>query len=73
MPRIERSVVFLCITVVALAAMFPGVSALDYAVIELSWALTPDPSSVAILSPTPPGAAQSFSLLSLLPTRAPPA
>ena len=73
MPRVERPVVFLCIAAFAVAAMFPGVSALDYAVIELSWALAADPSSAAVLAPTPPGAEQSTPLLSLLPSRAPPA
>ena len=72
MPTPRRSVVFLCIAAVALAAFLPGVSALDDQVVEPSWVLLPDLSSLVIPDTTASADEQSRSLHSLLPSRAPP-
>ena len=73
MPRPRRSVAFLCIAVVGLAAFLPGVSAFFYAVFEPQWILLPALSSAAAPPATAPRDEQSRPLSSLLPSRAPPA
>jgi hypothetical protein len=73
MPRPRRSVVLLCVAVIALAPFLPGVSALDFAVVEPSFVLLPDLSSAVAPEPTAAADEQPVSLLSLLPSRAPPA
>lgn len=73
MPKPRRSVVFLCIAVIALTAFLPGVSAFDVAVIEPSWVLLPDLSSLLVPTATTRPDEQPRSLRSLLPSRAPPA
>jgi hypothetical protein len=72
-PRPRRSIVFLCIAAVALAAFLPGVSTLDFAVFEPTWVLLPDLASVAVPEAPSAPAEQPLSLLALLPSRAPPA
>jgi len=62
----------LCIVVVALAAVLPGVAAFDYAVPELPWVLLPDLAAAALIPPPPPCDEQPSSLLSLVSSRAPP-
>jgi hypothetical protein len=71
--RPRRSVVFLCIAAIALAAFLPGVSALDALVFEPTWVLLPDLSSLVIPDTTAAPDEQPRSLHSLLPSRAPPA
>jgi hypothetical protein len=73
MPRPRRSIVFLCIAAVALAAFLPGVSAVDHVVFEPTWILLPDLAYVGVPQTPPPANEQPLSLLSLLPSRAPPA
>jgi hypothetical protein len=73
MPRPSRSVVALCVAVIALAAFLPGVSALDYALLEPRWILLPDEAPVPLCITTAPAIEQPRPLLSLLPSRAPPA
>ena len=46
MPRPRRSVVGLCIAVIVLAAFLPGISALDYTLLEPRWVLLPDEVTV---------------------------
>jgi len=72
MMRPRRSVVFLCIAAIALAAFLPGVSALDCVVAEPTWVLLPDLSSLVIPDIRASADEQPCSLLSLLPSRAPP-
>lgn len=69
----RRSVAYLCIVVVALAAFLPGVAAFDYAVPELPWVLLPDLAVTIVLPVAPPCDEQPSSLLSLVSSRAPPA
>ena len=72
MPRPSRSVVGLCVAVIALTAFLPGVSLLDYALFEPQWILLPDEAPVALCITATPGIEQPRPLLSLLPSRAPP-
>ena len=72
MPRPNRSVVGLCIAVIALAAFLPGISLLDYALFEPEWVLLPDDTPVAVCITAIPCDEQPVPQLSLLPSRAPP-
>lgn len=72
MPRPGRSVVGLCIAVIALAAFLPGISSLEYALFEPQWVLLPDDTPVAVCAIGTPGDEQPVPLVSLLPSRAPP-
>jgi hypothetical protein len=73
MPRPRRSVVGLCVAVIVLAAFVPGLSALDYALLEPVWVLLPDEVALAVDLPVAPCDEQPASLLSLVSSRAPPA
>ena len=73
MSRPHRSVVFVCIVAVALAAFLPGASALDFAVFEPTWVLLPDLAPVLVPLAPPVADEQPQSLLSLAASRAPPA
>jgi hypothetical protein len=73
MMRPRRSVVFLCIAAIALAAFLPGVSTVDCVAFEPTWVLLPDLSSLVIRETTAAPHEQRRSLLSVLPSRAPPA
>ena len=73
MPRPKRSVALFCVAVIALASFLPGISALDHAWFELEWVLLPDESTVLVEDPLPAAGERSLQLLSLLPSRAPPA
>jgi hypothetical protein len=70
--RPRRSVVFLCIAAIALAAFLPGAPALDCVVCEPTFVLLPDLSSLVVPVATAPADEQPRSLLSVLPSRAPP-
>jgi hypothetical protein len=70
--RPRRSVVFLCIAAIALAAFLPGAPALECSCVEPAWVLLPDLSSLFIPDAAAPADEQPQSLLSLLPSRAPP-
>ena len=70
--RSRTSVACLCIVVVALAAVLPGVAAIDYAVPELPWILLPDLAATAAIPVAPLADEQPSSLLSLVSSRAPP-
>lgn len=72
MRRPSRPVVYLCVAVIVLAALLPGSSALDYALFEPHWILLPDDAPVVVCHTGTPGREQPASLLSLLPSRAPP-
>ena len=72
MPRPQRSVVFLCIAVVALAAFLPGISALDYAVPQPSFVLLPDLSGVLLALPDTSADEQPVPFDRCVPSRAPP-
>ena len=73
MPRPNRSVAGFCIAVIVLAAFLPGLCAFDYALFEPQWVLLPDEVIVAVDRPDTPCDEQPAPLLSLLPSRAPPA
>jgi len=70
--RSRTSVAYLCIVVVALAAFLPGGAAFDYVVPELPWILLPDLAVTAVVLVAPLCDEQPSSLLSLVPSRAPP-
>ena len=72
MPRPRRSVVGLCIAVIALAAFLPGISSLEYALVAPQWVLLPDDTPVAVCIIATYGDEQPVPLVSLLPSRAPP-
>lgn len=72
MPRPSRSVVGLCIAVIALSAFLPGISSLEYVLFEPQWVLLPDDTLVAVYITATPSNEQPVPLLSLLPSRAPP-
>ena len=72
MPRPSRSLVGLCVAVIALAAFLPGVSSLDYAMYEPQWILLPDEAPIPLFVAATPANEQPRPLLSLLPSRAPP-
>ena len=72
MSRPGRSVVGLCVAAIALTAFLPGVSSLEYAVLEPQWVLFPDDTRLAVSIAGTPGNEQPVPLLSLLPSRAPP-
>lgn len=73
MFRPHRSVAGFCIAVIVLAAFLPGVCALDYALFEPQWVLLPDEITVAVDTPVVVSDEQTVPLLSLVPSRAPPA
>jgi hypothetical protein len=73
MRRSHRRVIGLCVVVIAVAAFLPGISALDFALLEPQWVLLPDDTPVA---PGPAVAScdeQPVPLLRVLSSRAPPA
>lgn len=62
----------LCLAMVAVAVLVPGVATLDCIVFELPWVLLRDTTiAAAVVSPVGPSA-QPPGCLSLLPSRAPP-
>jgi hypothetical protein len=73
MMRPRRSIVFLCIAAIALAAFLPGVSVVDCVVFRPTWVLLPDLSSLVVPDATTRADEQPRSLLPLLPSRGPPA
>jgi hypothetical protein len=70
--RSRKSIAYLCIAVVVLAAVLPGVSALEYAVPQPGWVLLPDLATTLDLPVAPPADEQPDSHLSLASPRAPP-
>jgi hypothetical protein len=72
MPRPQRSLVALCIAVVALAPLLHGIDALAQAVLDPQWVLLPDEVLVCVCSLLEPDPEQPLALVSLLPSRAPP-
>jgi hypothetical protein len=72
MPRPRRSVAGLCIAVIVLAALLPGISAVEYALFEPLWVLLPDEAPVAVVSSIVCGDEQPVPLFGLLSSRAPP-
>jgi hypothetical protein len=72
MRRPSRAIAGLCIAVVALAALLPGIAALESAIFEFSWVLLPDETPLGPCTTPRSGVAQPQSLRSLLPSRAPP-
>ena len=72
MPRPSRSAVGLCIAVIALAAFLPGISSLEYALLEPHWILLPDDTPIGVCNTIVPRDEQLVSFLFLLRSRAPP-
>lgn len=72
MPRPRRPVVGLCVVVIALAAFLPGIS-LESALFAPQWVLLPDDTPVAVCIIATDEDEQPVPLVSLLPSRAPPA
>ena len=72
MPRPNRSVVGVCIAVVAVSAFLPGIFLLEYALFEPQWVLLPDDTLVAVCSTVALRDEQPVPLFSQLPSRAPP-
>jgi hypothetical protein len=73
MLRPSRSAAGVCIAVIVVAAFLPGLCALDYALFEPQWVLLPEEVIVAVDRADTPCDEQPAPLLSLLPSRAPPA
>ena len=73
MPRPNRSVVGLCVVIIAVAACLPGMHALGQALTEPQWVLLPELVSVAHQSPVSPANEQPIPLLQLASSRSPPA
>ncbi len=72
MRRPSRTIAGVCIAVVALSALLPGIASLEYALFEIDWVLLPDQTPRGFCATPRDGDAQPRSLLSLLPSRAPP-
>jgi hypothetical protein len=72
MPRPNRAFVGLCIAVVALSALVPGIGILDDAVFQPRWIQLPDATPGAAVVAIVRSGEQPVPLLSLLPSRAPP-
>ena len=72
MRRPSRAIAGLCIAVVALSALLPGIASLQHALFEIRWVLLPDQTPLEFCATSRDGDAQPRSLLSLLPSRAPP-
>ena len=72
MPRPSRSVALVCIALVAMAALLPGISALDHAWFEAQWVLLPDETPAASPMPPAPGAEQPLGLIATRVSRGPP-
>lgn len=73
MPRTRRSIVFLCIAVVAFAALLPAGSVDLVAILTPLWLVIPAVAIVLIRRRALRSDEQPISLLSLVPSRAPPA
>jgi len=73
MRRPHRLTASLCIAVIALSAFLPGVFSLDSAVVQLQWVLLLHETPRHLVITFTPGDEQPVALLSLLPSRAPPA
>lgn len=72
MPRPGRPFAGLCIGVIAIAALLPGICSFGYAVIDPQWILLPDETLVTTCAPVASGDEQPRPLLSVLQSRAPP-
>jgi hypothetical protein len=69
--KTHRSVVVLCIALVALAP-FLGGAVPDYALLEVQWVVLPDLALSAVSRPYAAPEQQPRALLAVLPSRAPP-
>jgi hypothetical protein len=72
MPRPSRSIARLLIAVILLTAFLPGASGLYDAIVDPQWVLLPDVALGVSLPAISSTDEQPVSLLSLLPSRAPP-
>jgi hypothetical protein len=72
MPRRNRAVAGLCIAVIAVSVVLPGIFVLDYAIVEPQWILLPDDAPVSVDLTVAPADEQPLPLGSLLPSRSPP-
>jgi hypothetical protein len=73
MRKPSRPLIRLLIVAVLLAGLLPGASALHAAIVDPQWVLLPDLALVGLAPARPLPDEQPFSLLGLLPSRAPPA
>lgn len=72
MPRTHRSIVVLCVAIVALAPLLVG-GLLDCALLEVEWILLEDTTPGTVHDAPPAPDEQPLALRTLLPSRAPPA
>jgi hypothetical protein len=72
MPRRNRSIAGLCIAVIVLAALLPGIGSFDWTFLEPQWILLPDEVSVVADILVPACDEQPVPLLSLVTSRGPP-
>jgi hypothetical protein len=72
MFRLRSSAAAGLIAVVTIAALLPGVCALEYALFEPLWVLLPDMALRLVDEPVVVANEQPLPLLSLSPSRAPP-
>jgi hypothetical protein len=72
MPRPNRSVAAICIAVIAVAALLPGISPLDHAWFEAQWVFLPDRTRIVERPTLTSGNEQPLPLLAVLSSRGPP-
>ena len=72
MPRPNRSAVGVCIAVIAFTAFLPGMSLLDYALVDPQWMFLPDQTPAAFAGAVESCDEQPVPLLSLVSSRGPP-
>ena len=70
--RARRPLAIVCIAVVALAVLVPGVAALDLAPPPLDYVLLPQVEPLALVASVPVRSEQPQALRAALPERAPP-
>jgi hypothetical protein len=68
----RRTVTYLCVAVLLLAAVLPGVAAMDYVVPSPGWVILPAFSPAPPVRPVLVAVEQVRSLAASLPPRAPP-
>ncbi len=73
MPRARRSVAVVCVAVILLVALVPGLGVLDYAWLEPQWVLLVEHTPPAIVLDVPAPVEQPQRLDARLVSRGPPA
>lgn len=72
MPRPGAPVIIVCVALAAFAALLPGASGLDYAILSPAWVVVPGATVVVVSICADCCDDQPLALFSLAPSRAPP-